>query len=128
MGFSLKTDHYSLLLLSSRVNKTEDFALGSLLKWPWRCSAALGTGAYAGRRLTPRLWCPVSGMCANAQTATQLNPLSTLRLGAAAKNGGACRRPFCGTTTQSQSSDAGTDDTAGACTMRDSEASPMEDT
>jgi hypothetical protein len=47
-----------------RVHKTEILALGSLAKWPRRCSAAEGTAACGARGRPPGLACSVPGICA----------------------------------------------------------------
>jgi hypothetical protein len=70
----------------ARQKGTEILALGSLAKWPRRCSAAEGTAACGARGRPPGLACSVPDICARAQ----LKRRAPARLGAAATNCGPC--------------------------------------
>ena len=52
--------------------KTEILALGSLTKWPRRCSAAEGTAACGARGRPPGLACSVRGLHFRARTVVDL--------------------------------------------------------
>jgi hypothetical protein len=110
------------LVGDDKVDKSEILALGSLPKWPWRCSAAGGSAACGARGRPPRLACSVPGICARAR----LKRLAPARLGAAATNCGPCPAPLCSADLQAPGAGAG--GSPGACAMRGPAASPMEGT